>query len=186
MSKEWLDRPKPKSPIDPVLDEDRMHIEEMPLIYDLLVLALQTDSTRVATFEVPLAFQTNDLEVRSYHGLSHHGKEGGRLGELQIVEAYLMKQFGLFMDRLKEAKVFDDTLIVLGSGMGNAHTHSNRDIPVLLAGGGLDHQGHLVCPEEKGKRVPLSNLWLSSLQWFGLDVERFGRSTGTFSPMDIG
>ncbi|MBT7867181.1 MAG: DUF1552 domain-containing protein, partial [Opitutales bacterium] len=185
MSKEWLDRPKPNSPIDRVLDEDRMHIEEMPLMYDLLVLALQTDSTRVATFEVPMGFQTSELEVGSYHGLSHHGKEENRLGELQIVEAYLMKQFGLFVDRLKEAKVFDDTLVVMGSGMGNAHTHSNRDIPVLLAGGGLDHQGHLVCPEEKSKRIPLSNLWLSSLQWFGLDIERFGRSTGTFSPMEI-
>jgi len=185
LSKEWLDRPKPPSPIDRVLDEERMQIEEMPLIYDLLVLALQTDSTRVATFEIPLGFQTTELQVGSYHGLSHHGKEEGRLEQLKTVETYLMKQFGLFMDRIKEAKLLDDTLIVLGSGMGNAHTHSNRDLPILLAGGGLDHQGHLVCPEEKGKRVPLSNLWLSSLQWFGMDIERFGRSTGTFSPMDI-
>ena len=96
-----------------------------------------------------------------------------------------MEQFGGFLDRLKEAGIFNDTLVVHGSGMGNAHTHSNRNLPVLLAGGGLDHQGHLVCPEEKGKRIPLSNLWLSSLQWFGLETERFGRSTGTFSPMEI-
>ena len=185
MSKEWLDRPKPESPIDHVFDEERMHIEEMPLLYDLLVLALQTDSTRVATFEIPMGFQTSELEVGSYHGLSHHGKEEGRLNQLQVVEAYLMKQFGHFVDRLKEAKLLDDTLVVMGSGMGNAHTHSNRDLPVLLAGGGLNHQGHLVCPEEKGKRVPLSNLWLSSLQWFGMDIERFGRSTGTFSPMNL-
>jgi hypothetical protein len=101
------------------------------------------------------------------------------------VEMYLMKQFGSFLDRMKEARLLDDTLIALGSGMGNAHTHSNKDLPILLAGGGLDHKGHIVCPEEKGKRVPLSNLWLSSLQWFGMDIEHFGRSTGTFSPMDI-
>jgi hypothetical protein len=185
MSKEWLDQPKPNSPIDRVLDEERMQIEEMPLIYDLLVLAMQTDSTRVATFEIPLGFKSTELEVGSYHGLSHHGKEEGRLKQLQVVEMYLMKQFGSFLDRMKEARLLDDTLIALGSGMGNAHTHSNKDLPILLAGGGLDHKGHIVCPEEKGKRVPLSNLWLSSLQWFGMDIEHFGRSTGTFSPMDI-
>lgn len=185
MSNEWLDRPKPKSPINRVVDQNRLHIEEMPLLYDLLVLALQTDSTRVASFEIPMGFQTAELEVSSYHGLSHHGKEASRLDQLQIVEAYLMRQFGHFMDRLKEADLFDDTLVAMGSGMGNAHTHSNKDLPVLIAGGGLNHKGHLICPEDKGKRIPLSNLWLSSLQWFGMDTERFGRSTGTFSPMNL-
>ena len=185
MSNEWLDRPKPKSPINRVVDQDRLHIEEMPLLYDLLVLALQTDSTRVASFEIPMGFQTAELEVSSYHGLSHHGKEASRLDQLQIVEAYLMRQFGHFMDRLKEADLFDDTLVAMGSGMGNAHTHSNKDLPVLIAGGGLNHKGHLICPEDKGKRIPLSNLWLSSLQWFGMDTERFGRSTGTFSLMNL-
>jgi hypothetical protein len=57
---------------------------------------------------------------------------------------------------------------------------------VILAGGGLQHQGHVVCPAEERKRIQLSNLWLSSLQWFGVERERFGRSTGTFSPMKIG
>jgi len=56
----------------------------------------------------------------------------------------------------------------------------------LLAGGDLEHKGHLVCPAEQHKRVPLSNLWLSLLQWFGSEADRFGRSTGTFSPMKIG
>ena len=186
MSQEWLDRPKPKASIKPIRDEERMQIDEMPLMYDLLVLALQTDSTRVATFEIPMGFKTSELDLDSYHGLSHHGKEEGRLEQLRTVETYLMTQFGGFLDQLKEAGIFNDTLVVHGSGMGNAHTHSNKDLPLLIAGGRLDHQGHLICPEEKGKRIPLSNLWLSSLQWFGLEVEQFGRSTGTFSPMEIG
>ena len=185
MSQAWLDRPKPASPIAPVTDEERMHLEEMPLFYDLLALALQTDSTRVATFEIPMGFRTSELEVGSYHGLSHHGKSEDRLGQLKVVEAYLMKQFGHFIDRLKEAQVFDDTLVVLGSGMGNAHTHSNKSLPVILAGGGLKHQGHLAGPNEGNARIPLSNLWLSSLQWFGVETETFGRSTGTFTPMEI-
>ena len=61
MSKEWLDRPKPEPGIKPIEDEERMHIEEMPLFFDLLTLALQTDSTRVATFEIP-GFSTTDLD----------------------------------------------------------------------------------------------------------------------------
>lgn len=185
MSQAWLDRAKPASPIDPIKDEERMHIEEIPLFYDLLTLALQTDSTRVATFEIPMAFRTSELEVGSYHGLSHHSKSEDRLGQLQIVESYLMKQFAYFIEQMKEAQVFDHTAVVLGSGMGNGSSHSNRNLPVILAGGGMNHQGHLVCPVEDHKRVPLSNLWLSTLQWFGVEADRFGKSTGTFSPMNL-
>ena len=185
MSQVWLDKPKPTSPIDPVVDQERMHIEEIPLFYDLLTLALQTDSTRVATFEIPMGFRTSELEVGSYHGLSHHSKSQERLGQLQIVEVYLMKQFAHFIDQMKEAQVFDHTAVVLGSGMGNGSSHSNRNLPVILAGGGLKHQGHMVCPVEDHKRVPLSNLWLSTLQWFGVEADRFGKSTGTFSPMNL-
>ena len=185
MSQVWLDKPKPTSPIDPVVDQERMHIEEIPLFYDLLTLALQTDSTRVATFEIPMGFRTSELEVGSYHGLSHHSKSQERLGQLQIVEVYLMKQFAHFIDQMKEAQVFDHTAVVLGSGMGNGSSHSNRNLPVILAGGGMKHQGHMVCPVEEHKRVPLSNLWLSTLQWFGVEADRFGKSTGTFSPMNL-
>ncbi len=186
MSDAWLDKPKPKSPIDAIKDEERLQIEEIPLFMDLMTLALQTDSTRVATFEIPLGFHTNDLDVGSYHGLSHHSKQEGLLTQLQVVENYLTTQFAHLLGKLKEAGLMDSTLVVIGSGMGNASNHSNRDLPVLLAGGGIKHRGHLVCPEEEHRRVELSNLWLSVLQWFGVERERFGRSTGTFSPMEIG
>lgn len=184
MSKMWLDRPKPQPQIAPVANQERPHIEEMPLFYDLLTLALQTDSTRVATFEIPLHFHSSELEVGSYHGLSHHGKAEGRLEQLKVVEKYLMTQFGRFLDRLKEARIDRHTLVVLGSGMGDGSSHSNRDLPIILAGGGLRHRGHVVCPDEH-HRVPLCNLWLSVLQWFGVEREHFGKSTGTFSPLDI-
>ncbi len=186
MSKEWLGKPKPKSPIDAVTDEERQQIEEIPLFMDLMTLALQTDSTRVATFEIPLQFHTSELDVGSYHGLSHHSKQEGLLTQLQVVETYLMTQFAHLFEKLKKAGLMDSTLVVIGSGMGNASNHSNRDLPVLLAGGGIKHQGHLVCPKEERNRIQLSNLWLSTLQWFGAERERFGRSTGTFSPMKIG
>ena len=186
MSKEWLDRPKPKSPIDEVLNEERQHIDEVALLYDLMALALQTDSTRVATLETGLGFRTAELELGSYHGLSHHSKSEDRIGQLQVVEAFMTTKLSHFMSRLKEAQIFDHTMIVFGSGMSDGSIHSNRNLPVLLAGGGIKHQGHIICPEQQHKRVPLSNLWLSVLQWFGADVDHFGRSTGTFSPMEIG
>ena len=186
MSKEWLDRPKPKSPIEEVQDEERQHIDEVAVFYDLMALALQTDSTRVATFETGLGFRTAELNLGSYHGLSHHGKSEGRIEQLQVVESFLTTKLSDFISRLKEVKILDDTMIVFGSGMSDGSSHSNRNLPVLLAGGGLKHQGHLVCPAQQHKRVPLSNLWLSVLQWFGSESERFGRSTGTFSPMKIG
>ncbi len=185
MSREWLDKPKPKSPIKTIGQAERQHIEEMPILCDLLALALQTDSTRVTTFEVPISFRTSELNVGGYHSLSHHSKSEDRLGQLQKVEKYWMEQFGFFLNRLKEKKVFNDTLVVLGSGMSDGSRHSNRDLPVLLAGGGIKHEGHLICPAEGSKRIPLSNLLLSTLQWFGCDRERFGKSTGAFSPMQI-
>ena len=112
MSREWLDKPKPKSPIKTIGQAERQHIEEMPLLCDLLALALQTDSTRVTTFEVPISFRTSELNVGGYHSLSHHSKSEDRLGQLQKVEKYWMEQFGFFLNRLKEKKVFNDTVAI--------------------------------------------------------------------------
>jgi len=187
MSKKWLNRPKPKPSMSEVLDEERQHIDEVALFYDLMALALQTDSTRVATLETGMGFRTEELDLGfGYHGLSHHGKSDDRIGQLRVVEAFLTTKLSGFISRLKEAQIFDNTLVVFGSGMSDGSSHSNRNLPVLLAGGDLKHKGHLVCPAEQHKRVPLSNLWLSVLQWFGSEADRFGRSTGTFSPMKIG
>ena len=186
MSKEWLDRPKPKSPIAEVQDEERQHVDEVALFYDLMALALQTDSTRIATLETGMGFRTSELDLDGYHGISHHGKAPGRIDQLRIIESFLSTKLSNFIARLKEAQIFDNTLIVFGSGMSDASSHSNRNLPVLLAGGDLKHRGHLVCPSDQDQRVPLANLWLSVLQWFGSEASRFGRSTGTFSPMKIG
>ncbi len=187
MSKEWLDRPKPEPGISPITDEERMDIEEMPLFFDLLTLALQTDSTRVATFEIPIGFTTTDLDGVSYgyHGLSHHSKGVDKLAELQVAEDYIFSQVNRLFTKLQEAKIFDDTLVIVGSGMSDGSRHSNKNLPVLMAGGGLNHKGHIISPEEHHKRIPLSNLWLSALQWFGVERDNFGKSTGTFSGLNF-
>ena len=148
----------------------------MPLIYDL-VLALQTDR-HVATFEIPLGFKTSELDLDSYHGLSHHGKEEDDSSSCERSRSTSWSSLAGSRSTERGGDI-NDTLV------GHEGYGVNKDLPVLLAGGGLNHQGHLVGPEEKGNRIPLSNLWLSSLQWFGLEVEQFGRSTGTFSPMEI-
>ena len=187
MSKEWLDRPKPEPGISPITDEERLDIEEMPLFFDLLTLALQTDSTRVATFEIPIGFTTTDLDGVSYgyHGLSHHSKGEDKLAELQVAEDYIFSQVNRLFTKLQEAKIFDDTLVIVGSGMSDGSRHSNKNLPVLMAGGGLNHKGHIISPEEHHKRIPLSNLWLSALQWFGVERDNFGKSTGTFSGLNF-
>ena len=66
MSREWIDRPKPKSPIVEVPDEERQHLDEVALFYDLMALALQTDSTRVATLETGMGFRTSELDLDGY------------------------------------------------------------------------------------------------------------------------
>ncbi len=193
MSEVWVDQPKPRPTIEPIQDAGQSHLECIPLFYQLMVLALQTDSTRVASLETPVRLALTGLTEMGYHGLSHHGKDPSRLKELAKVEAYLLKQFAGFLDQLGDSpaedgkSLLDHTLVVFGSGMGNASSHSNMRLPVLLAGGGIQHQGHLVCPARDGSgKIPLSNLWLSALQWFGLEVDRFGKSTSTFSLMNLG
>ena len=79
-------------------------------------------------------------------GLSHHSKSEDRLTQLQVVESFFTKRLSDFITRLKDAQIFDDTLIVFGSGMSDGSVHSNRDLPVVLAGGGIKHRGHVVCP----------------------------------------
>ena len=193
MSEVWVDQPKPKPSIEPILDTGQTHLECIPLFYQLMALALQTDSTRVTSLETPVRLTLTGLTEMGYHGLSHHGKDPGRLKELAKVEAYLLKHFAGFLDQISDVVAEDDkslldhTLVVFGSGMGNGSTHSNKHLPVVMAGGGVQHRGHLVSPDRDGAdKIPLSNLWLSALQWFGLETGRFGKSTGTFSLMNLG
>ena len=155
-----------------------MHIEELPLFLDLLTLALQTDSTRVATFEIPMGFTTSDLDnvTSGYHGLSHHSKGENKLEQLKVVEDYIFTQVNRLFDGLQEAKSFDDTLVVMGSGMSDGSKHSNKDLPVLLAGGGLKHGRYLA--HDAKNNTPLSNLFVHLLNQMNINTNKFASSTG--------
>jgi hypothetical protein len=70
-------------------------------------------------------------------------------------------------------------MVLFGSGLGNASSHSNRKLPLLLAGGGFQHGEHKAYPASGGRQTPACNLYLSMLQRFGVESDRFGTSTGT-------
>ena len=190
LRKHWQNIPKPKAVIDE--PNNRGLTRDLPLIYDLLALALQTDSTRVATLEIGRGFSASDLGIRAgYHSLSHHGQVKAAIESLVQIEAYQMEQFGRFLEKLKEIKepgqegsLLDRTMVLLGSGMGNANSHTNHDLPIILAGGGFRHGEHRRYPSEKNRRVPLCNLYLSMLQQFGVETDSFSTSSGTISGLD--
>lgn len=162
-------------------------VKDMPLIYDLIAMALQTDSTRVATLEIGHTFAIRDLGIKGgYHGLSHHGKVQKNIEQLVQIERYQIEQFARFIEKLKSLKepnadgsLLDRTMVLHGSGMGNANSHTNSDLPLILAGGGFRHGSFRKFPSKKTGRTPLSNLFVTMLQRFGLETDKFSGSTGT-------
>jgi hypothetical protein len=106
------------------------------------------------------------------------------------LEKYQMEQFARFLAKLKtledgDGKLLDHTMVLFGSGMGNANAHTNNNLPVILAGGGYKHGEHRTYPEKGLGRVPLCNLYLSLLQRFGVETNRFGMSTGTMKDLEL-
>lgn len=187
LDRRWQKVAKPK----PTVDEpnDLGLTRDLPKIYDLIVLALQTDSTRVATLEVGGSFAASDLGIKKgYHALSHHGQVQANIDLLVQIERYQVEQFAGFLNRLKSIRVpnsdgtlLDHTMAMFGSGMGNANSHTNENLPIVLAGGGFNHGRNLSFPSEKNKRVPLSNLFVTMLQQFGVETDSFATSTGTIA-----
>ncbi len=185
MSKHWIGKPKPN--VEMREPADGGFVESLGVFYDLILLALQTDSTRVVSLEIPEGFNTTDLGLKnSYHGYSHHGKDEKNLAGLRVIEEFQTTQFSRFLDKLKSTQLasgqalFEKTMVLFGSGMGNGSSHSNKNLPILLAGGGFQHAGHLRLPSDKRERIPLSNLYVTMLQEFGIETDRFGNSSGTF------
>ena len=190
LDRHWQMIPKPKT--DFREPENQGLTNDLPAIYDLIALALQTDSTRVATLEIGGSFAASDLGIRKgYHSLSHHGQLQESIDLLVQIELYQMQQFARFLEKLRSIRepasngtLLDSTMVLLGSGMGNANSHTNADLPVLLAGGGFRHGEHKQYSQEARRRVPLCNLYVSMLQRFGLETDRFSQGTGTLSGLE--
>jgi Protein of unknown function (DUF1552) len=183
LRRNWLDIPKPEAPL--AAPKNRNMVEDLPLLYDLIALAIQTDSTRIATLEIGGDFNPRDLGVDGdYHALSHHGQLQDRIEALVTLETYQVEQFVRFIEKLSaieegERSLLDQTTVLFGSGMGNANSHTNTNLPVLLAGGGFKHGRMLAFDPESKHRPPLTNLFVSMLQQFGMQTDHFATSTGT-------
>jgi len=195
-SQEWLDRPKPVVDYKLPADANRLNfVDRVPLYYDLMKLALETDSTRVITLGVAdIGANYGGFDIsRGYHQLTHHGKVAEYITELSIIEQFHMQQVARFLTQLKSIEepngrtLLDNSMVLFGSGMGNASSHSNKNLPLLLAGGGFRHGEHKSYFKDDEQRVasPAGNLFLSMLQRFGVEEDRFGTATSTLAGLEI-
>lgn len=184
-AEEWTNKPKPKVDVPKPKDvEDRADfVGRMRLMYDLMFLALSTDSTRLITFSGAGGNEVVPLEGvdDGWHNLSHHGKDPEKIDQLSIIEHKEFVLFAEFIGKMKafregEHSLLDQTAVVIGSSLGNASSHNNTNLPIVLAGGGFRHGQHLAFPEKDAP--PLSNLFVSCLQHMGLETDRFSSGNG--------
>lgn len=160
------------------------------LLFDLAHLAVQTDSTRLIT--IMLAGATSAPPIpgvsQGHHDLSHHGKDPGKLAQLKLIEVECMKLLRDLMAKLKQSPeggetLLDRTMVYLGSNMGDASSHSTKNLPILVAGGGFRHNQHLAF--DPHNPPPLCNLYVSLLQRLGIEVDKFSTGTGTLNGLDF-
>ena len=183
--RQWADQPKPEAPFDKPADTNT--VEDLPMLYELIALALQTDSTRIATLEIGGSFLPQDLGIdKSYHSLSHHGQDQESVDHLITLETYQLEQFGKFLARLSafedgQQRLLDSTAVLFGSGMGDGNSHSNTDLPIVLAGGGYGRGEFKKVAAEGPAKVPVCNLFMDIAQWMGVQTQSFGTGTGTYS-----
>lgn len=166
--------------------------EYIRLMGDLMVVALQTGLTNVATFMVgperwdtPFLYESLFDKPRSHHGMSHNQTK--MIDDLLKVDRFHMEQFAYLlgkMDRIEQSDgttLLDNTLFTYGSGLGDGSTHQYNDLPIIVAGGGKRVQSgrHINMPEG----TPLANLWLTQARMLGLNLPRFADSTGTIDQL---
>lgn len=182
----WVRKPKPKVKVQPFTDDhvsDGRMLDRERQWFDLTHLALQTDSTRVISLYLWSHNERLDLPglTVAHHDASHHGQDESKLKQLALIEEAEMKLFADFLGKLKGtddggASLLGRTAIVHASSLGNASAHTNDNLPVLLAGGGFKHAGHVAFDRKNNK--PMSNLFVRILHDLGLEAEKFGSSTG--------
>ena len=195
-SKEWSLEPKPKVdipvPLDP--EDPRLYMEKVKLMYDMARLAFETDSTRsIALMLDSVNSPALDLEgheiTNGYHNLSHHGRNEDKLSQLRAIDHHHMVLIDELLTGLRDVKedhetLLDRTMVLYGSNLGNAHTHVNTNLPILLAGGGFKHGQHLAF--DRDHNYPLPNLFVSMLQQMGIESDTFASSTGSMRGFELG
>jgi hypothetical protein len=191
-AEEWAKKPKPRVDVKPPQNNTNSAdlVGKTRLWFDLIHLALQTDSTRLITLQLLGTSSVPPVQGVSlgHHDLSHHGQDPVKIAQLKKVEMEKMATLRDFMKKLKDTKeesenLLDRTTIFFSSNLGNAATHGVKNMPVLLAGGGFKHGQHLAF--DQNNPPPLCNLFVSMLQRFGLEADKFGSSTGTLTGLDF-
>lgn len=163
--------------------------EHIRLMYDMMVLAFKTDTTRISTFMLG-----NEGSNKSYpmigvndghHQISHHQNDQDKVTKIAAIDKFFAEQFAYFLRQLKntpegEGTLLDNCLIVYGGAIRDGNRHDHHDLPILLAGGG----GGRVTPGSHvnySSETPLNNLYLTMLDAVGVDLREFGDSTGKLS-----
>lgn len=189
-SEQWQNKPRPNVDAKPpnTLQNRAQIIQRSQQFYDVIFLALQTDSTRLMTYVVNDSIHVPVVSgvSQNYHNLSHHGQDPEKLKQLALVEAEYVKLYGAFIRRLKQTKEGDSnllerTMVLMGSHMHDG-LHNNQNLPIILAGGGFRHGQHLAF--DRTNNTPLANLHVSMLQRLGLQIDRFASSTGTLNSLE--
>jgi len=179
-SEAWEYRPKPKVDAQPPtdIDDGREFVKKTKLMMDVMKLALETDSTRVISLFI---------DTTVIHNITHHGGRPEAIAELRAKEE---QQFDALADFLKAIDgvqeegqtLLDRTMCLYGTNMGSANSHSNVNLPVLLAGGGFKHGQHLAFDQKNN--YPLTNLYLSMLHRLGIETNEFSTAKGTMTGLE--
>jgi hypothetical protein len=183
----WSTTPKPRVDFPPPTSDlgGAQLVARSQQWFDIIHLALQTDSTRVITLHLGSQDQTGITNVTlAHHDASHHGQEPGKLEQLALIEEAEMRVLGNFLQKLKENRegdhhLLERTIVFYTSNLGNSSSHDNTNLPIVLAGGGLRHRGHLAF--DRRNNVLLSNLYVRMLQQMDIEARLFGASTGVFT-----
>lgn len=190
-AEDWSHKPKPQVDVKPPKDiTDRSDIiGSTRLMYDLIHLALQTDSTRIITLSIQGTGLVPPIQgvTEGYHNLSHHGKDPKKLEQLKAVELAEFVALGEFLAKLKATKeegsnLLDRTMVYYGSNLGNASSHDNKNMPTFLAGGGFRHGQHLAFDQQNN--TPLCNLYVSMLQQLGVEAGSFASGKTTLRGLE--
>jgi hypothetical protein len=186
----WIDKDKPTYNISEDFKDFEVTVENRyNAIFDMIGYAFQTDLTRVATVAFPNELSYTDVDgvTRGYHACTHNGKDEKVIAELVAIESFQISQLSRCLQKLDaikephtEGSMLDHTVVLFGSGMGYGGTHSNRDLPIMVAGGGFKHHGHIDTRNSAGKNMPLCNLYVTLQQRFGIESDKFNTSTGAF------
>lgn len=164
-----------------------LQLEAENIMYDLMALALESESTRVMSLFIGGLGQVFTIQGETlqagYHALSHHGNDPDAISDLIKVEIEHMNCLNRFLDQLNSKKdaegrsLLETTIVLLGTGMGDASRHANSNLPTLVAGGGFQHGQHIAVDSKAHSPLLLGDLYISLMQQLGLEAGEFSNAS---------